>query len=144
MDQIMSRISLYHNLYFVCLGATILFLAISIFLFFYLDVKNCIGFLTGRQARKEIERLNVEGVIQKTSSKKEVSEEKKHSVKFRKIDDIPKITITKKLEDGREEKTELLCEMEEKSYETTLLKEESKDFIMEREILMIHTKETIE
>lgn len=138
MDQIMSRISLYHNLYFVCLGATILFLAMSIFLFFYLDVKNCIGFLTGRQARKEIERLNVEGVIQKTSSKKEVSEEKKQSIKFRKI------AITKKLEDEREEKTELLCEMEEKAYETTLLKEESKEFLMEREIIMIHTKETIE
>lgn len=138
MDQIMSRISLYHNLYFVCLGATILFLAMSIFLFFYLDVKNCIGFLTGRQACKEIERLNVEGVTQKTSSKKKVSEEKKQSIKFRKI------AITKKLEDEREEKTELLCEMEEKAYETTLLKEESKEFLMEREIIMIHTKETIE
>lgn len=138
MDQIMSRISLYHNLYFVCLGATILFLAMSIFLFFYLDVKNCIGFLTGRQARKEIERLNVEGVTQKTSSKKKVSEEKKQSIKF------CKIAITKKLEDEREEKTELLCEMEEKAYETTLLKEESKEFLMEREIIMIHTKETIE
>lgn len=138
MDQIMSRIILYHNLYFVCLGATILFLAMSIFLFFYLDVKNCIGFLTGRQARKEIERLNVEGVTQKTSSKKKVSEEKKQSIKFRKI------AITKKLEDEREEKTELLCEMEEKAYETTLLKEESKEFLMEREIIMIHTKETIE
>lgn len=144
MDQIMSRISLYHNLYLICLGATLLFLIISIVLFFYLDVRGCIGFLTGRQARREIERLNLEGVTKKATSKNEVLGEKHHSVKFRKVEDIPKITITKKLEDGREEKTELLCEVEEKSYETTLLKAENQEFLMEREIIMIHTKETIE
>ena len=100
MDQIMSRISLYHNLYFVCLGATILFFIISTFLLLYLDVKNCIRFLTGRQAHKEIERLNIEGVAKKTTSKKEV-------------------------------------------YETMLLQED-KEFFIEREIIMIHTKEIIE
>ena len=53
MDQVMDRITLYHSLYLACFAAALLCLAIAVVLFFYLDVKNCIGFLKGRQAQKE-------------------------------------------------------------------------------------------
>lgn len=55
MDNIISRITLYHNLYLACIGATVVFLCISIVLFIRLNIKEVIGFLTGSQAKREIQ-----------------------------------------------------------------------------------------
>lgn len=137
MDNIIDRISLYHNLYLACVVATVLFLIISIVLFVRLNIKEAIGVLSGNQAKKEIQRLKTEGVTGK-------SKEKNHSVKFRKVDELPKVTITKKLENGRQEKTELLYVSKEESFETTLLQCESVEFYTECEIMLVHTNEIIE
>ena len=135
IDNIVSRITLYHNLYFACLVATVIFIVISIVLFICLDMKYVIGFLTGSQAKREIQRLETERAIRK---------EENSSVKLRKVDDIPKVTITRKLEENSPKKTEYLNAPKEQSFQTTLLQDESAGFYIECEIMLIHTNEIIE
>lgn len=137
MDSTIARMSLYHNLYLACLVATVLFLIISIVLFICLNIKETIGFLSGNQAKREIQRLKIEGVTGK-------SKEKNHSIRFRKVDDLPKVTVTKNLENRSHNKTELLYVSKEKSFETTLLQRESVEFYTECEIMLVHTNEIIE
>ena len=137
MDNIISRITLYHNLYLACIGATVVFLCISIVLFIRLNIKEVIGFLTGSQAKREIQRLETEGVAKRIK-------EKNISVKFRKVNESPKVTITKKLEETNQKKTELLHVSKEECFKTTLLQANPVEFYTEREIMLIHTNETIE
>lgn len=70
--------------------------------------------------------------------------EKNISVKFRKVNEIPKVTITKKLEETNQKKTELLHVSKEECFKTTLLQANPVEFYTEREIMLIHTNETIE
>ena len=147
MDSVVNRIALYHNLYIGFLVAAIVFLIISIILFVRLNVKGVIGFLTGSQAKKEIERLEKEGIKKndkKAADKKQDEKEKPPSVKIRQIKDLPRITITKKLEDGTEEKTVLLREEDEMDNATMVLDQKPLDFYTEREIMLVHTSEFIE
>lgn len=43
---------LYHNLFLGCLIACIVHAAIAVFIFFALDIRGVIGFLSGRTAKK--------------------------------------------------------------------------------------------
>ena len=57
MNDVAARISLYHTLFQVCLILSLIFLVVSITVFFMLDIKSTIGYLTGRRARKQIKAL---------------------------------------------------------------------------------------
>lgn len=57
MEDIARKISLYHNLFLVCLVLCILCLILAIVLFFVLDMRSVIGYLTGRRAKKQIQAL---------------------------------------------------------------------------------------
>ena len=147
MDSVVNRITLYHNLYIGFLIAAIVLLVISVVLFIRLDVVGIIGFLTGSQAKKEIERLEKEGIKKsdkKAAEKAKKESEKPHSVKIRQVSDLPQITITRKLEDGTEEMTVLLREEDETENGTMVLAQEQLEFYVEREIMIIHTNEIIE
>lgn len=149
MENIAGRIDLFHNIYLVCLGAMALCLLIAIVLFFKLNIVGVIGFFTGKQAKKEISKIQDSGFDKKSGKvkvtpeiKKELGLHKTNEVTIRKVEDIPTITITKKLEDGSEELTSILRECEEDA--TTVLSQEMTEFYVEREILFIHTNEIIE
>ena len=149
MENIAGRIDLFHNIYLACLGAMILCLLIAIILFFKLNIVGVIGFFTGKQAKKEISKIQDLGLEKKSGKvkvtpeiKKEMEVHKSNEVTIRKVEDLPSITITKKLEDGSEELTSILRECDENA--TTVLSQEMDDFYVEREILLVHTNEIIE
>ncbi len=145
MESLSGRLTLFHDLYLGCLACTAVCLAIAVLLFIRLDIRNVIAFLTGREAKREIRHIK-ESSREKSQRKEEPdSGEQKTpfgNLAFRKVEGIAGITITKRLEDGTEQTTEVLPAMsaEEK---TTLLNQELPDFRVEREILMIHTDEII-
>ena len=149
MENIAGRIDLFQNIYLVCLGAMILCLLVAIILFFKLNIVGVIGFFTGKQAKKEISKIQDSGFEKKSGKvkvtpeiKKELGLHKTNEVSIRKVEDIPIITVTKKLEDGSEELTSILIECDEDA--TTVLSQETAEFYVEREILLIHTNEIIE
>lgn len=151
MEDIAGRIAVFHNLYLACLVGTILFLSISVFLFIKLDIRGVIGFFTGQQAKREIRKIQEKSFEGKPSKKmitpeikNESGKQKREDIPIRKVEDLPGIMVTRKLDAGSEKPTDTLkdCETEEK--ETKLLQQEGISFYIEREILLIHTDEIIE
>lgn len=57
MNDISVKIELYHNLFQTSLILALLFLAIAGTLFFMLDIRATLGYLTGRHAKKMIKEL---------------------------------------------------------------------------------------
>lgn len=57
MNDISVKISLFHNLFQISLILALIFLAIAIAVFFKLDIRSTIGYLTGRRAKKKIKEL---------------------------------------------------------------------------------------
>lgn len=57
MNDISAKISLYHNLFQICLISALVFLVLAVVLFFVLDMRSTIGYLTGRRAKKGIKEL---------------------------------------------------------------------------------------
>lgn len=57
MEEITRKIALYHNLFLGCLAVCILCLIIAIVIFFVLDIRNVLGYLTGRKAKKQIQEM---------------------------------------------------------------------------------------
>lgn len=57
MNDISGKISLYHNLFLTCLVLAFICLALAIALFFILDIRSTLGYLTGRRAKKKIKEL---------------------------------------------------------------------------------------
>lgn len=57
MNDITQQIELYHNLFLGCLALCILCFIISIVIFFLLDIRKVIGYLTGHSAKKQIQVL---------------------------------------------------------------------------------------
>ncbi len=57
MGEIAREIELYHRLSTACLALSILFLFVAVVLFFILDIRKVLGFLTGSQAKKQIRML---------------------------------------------------------------------------------------
>lgn len=68
MEEMLSKISLYHSLFLGCLGGALLCLGAGLFLFIRLDIRKAAGFLTGRRARKEIRRLEEENDLKKAKN----------------------------------------------------------------------------
>lgn len=57
MNDISAKISLYHNLFLVCLILALVCLVAALILFFVLDIRSTLGYLTGRRAKKKIKEL---------------------------------------------------------------------------------------
>lgn len=57
MNDISGKISLYHNLFLGCLVLALICLVIAIVMFFLLDIRSTLGYLTGRRAKKKIKEL---------------------------------------------------------------------------------------
>jgi len=158
MEHITERIELYHLLFLICLIGMFLFLLVSVILFIRLDMKNVILYFTGTKAQKEIQELErnsaKSGKIGNRAKEslqylnpgiqEELGLYKVNGAEIRKVEGIAGITITKKLEDGSEESTELLVNQLDGVEKTTLLQQRDITFVVEREILLIHTDEMIE
>ena len=56
-EQLTQQIGLFHTLWLIFLVLFILFLLLDIFLFIKLDIRNVIGFLTGKTERKVIQEM---------------------------------------------------------------------------------------
>lgn len=57
MSEITEKITLFHNLFLVCLVLCILCAVIAVVVFFVLDIRGVLGYLTGRRAKKQIQAL---------------------------------------------------------------------------------------
>ena len=57
MNDVIQQINLYNNLFKICLVLALIFLVVAITVFFMLDIKFTIGYLTGRRAKKQIKEL---------------------------------------------------------------------------------------
>lgn len=57
MNDVIQQINLYNNLFKVCLVLALIFLVVAVTVFFMLDIKSTIGYLTGRSAKKQIKEL---------------------------------------------------------------------------------------
>lgn len=57
MNDISQKISLYHNLFQICLILALVFLVLAVVVFFVLDIRSTIGYLSGRRAKKGIKEL---------------------------------------------------------------------------------------
>ena len=69
MEQIQQQISLFHTLFYVCLGICIFCLILSIIFFFKFDIVNILNARTGRSVKKtvqQVEEMNarMEDIIQ--------------------------------------------------------------------------------
>ena len=88
MNDIIAKITLYQNLFRICLALSILFLVIAITIFWVLDIRTTIGYLTGRRAKKEIKELEeangVSGrLMTKSKSMQYVAQEMKNDMGVR-------------------------------------------------------------
>lgn len=63
MNDISAKISLYQNLFQICLILALICLLIAATVFFVLDIKTTIGYLSGRQAKKKIKELEAETAV---------------------------------------------------------------------------------
>ena len=150
MEQISVQLELFHILYLVCLVAMILFALIAVIVFIRLDIRGVIGFFTGRSARKEIREIEQSGSKKPGKAERMTPEVQRElgirrsgELEIRKVEGVAGITVTKKLEDGTEEVTELIPETGMQEDGTTVLRQEKPEFYIEREIMLVHTEEVI-
>lgn len=172
MNDISARISLYQNLYQICLILALICLLIAVTVFFVLDIKSTIGYLTGRQAKKKIKELEAEAAVsgrlrsEKRKNMQYVVQEMKDDMGVRQKTKMGVRKVSQAVEAGSQElvqnKTSMMSE--QIPQETTLLpetdvsvnmKESSSTGILEesntvmgkflivREVVMIHTEEVI-
>lgn len=122
-----SKVTFYHQLYLFFLSGTILFFLISIFLFIRLEIPTVIGFFTGSTERKGIKNLQ-RGILEKSEKNNQIQTE------IHKVNHFNDTVITKRLMTNFEEVNE---------ENTTLLKKGNNSFVIEQEIIIVHTKEVI-
>lgn len=154
MSDITSKISLFHNLYLICLVISMLCLVISIIFFIKSDIPGIISFFSGSREKKEIEKLQKEGFSSRQSWKAEsrTSDIEKKTENYKTADigtgneTVPIALVTERLERETCEETEDLGMPWKEGEQTTLLQNDPSlsMFYIEREILLIHTDEIIE
>lgn len=111
MEAAADRIAAYHNLFTGCMAAALFFLILAAVLFFLLDIRNVLGYLTGSSRKKKIKELE------------KASAAERHRV------------------------SEPYClSFQEEAGATVRLKKSAGagQFLIEREIICIHTDERIE
>lgn len=57
MNDVSAKISLFHNLFLVCLVLALICLVLAVVIFVLLDIRTTLGYLTGRRAKKGIKEL---------------------------------------------------------------------------------------
>lgn len=152
MSDITSKISLFHNLYLICLVISILCLVISIIFFIKSDIPGIVSFFSGSREKKGIEKLQKEGFSSRRLRQTEIrtSDIEKRTGIYKTADigteneTVPIALVTERIETF--ETTEALRMPREEGERTTLLQNNSSlsMFYIEREILLIHTDEIIE
>lgn len=146
----MNRIELYTYLCYACLALCVLCLGVAAALFFYYDIRSVAGYLTGSSARKGIRELEAE-----TASSGKPGHKKKDKKKRKPSQEISgnrqSLTLPAKSQQMVQagEETEKLsiaeaipAEMPQKDMEETTMLEQI-SFVIEREVLLIHTDEVI-
>lgn len=88
MNDVIAKITLYHNLFRICLALSLLFFVIATTIFWVLDIRTTLGYLTGRRAKKEIKELeeanSVSGrLMTKSKSMQYVAQEIKNDMGVR-------------------------------------------------------------
>ena len=63
IEEITGRIELYHNLFTGCLAVSLFCLVLAAVLFFVLDIRNVLGYLTGRQRRKKVKEMEAANAV---------------------------------------------------------------------------------
>lgn len=63
MNDVSAKITLYQNMFQICLIMTLVCILIAVTVFFVLDIKTTIGYLSGRQAKKKIKELEAETAV---------------------------------------------------------------------------------
>ncbi|MCD8365782.1 MAG: hypothetical protein LUC83_08250 [Clostridiales bacterium] len=149
---------LYHNLFLGCLIACIALAAIAVFIFFALDIRGVIGFLSGRTAKKQIQKIEEEsaagGRLYRKSRRNQQYKEEKQS----RNSGIPPsampggdteqiIAAGNEIESlrGATEPMEGSAPAEEEKtiYGYSVRRKTTGTFKIEREIVMIHSQEII-
>lgn len=117
VSDIGAKISLYHNLFQVFLILSLGFLAMAVSLFFLLDMRSTLGYLTGRQAKKRIKELEAA-----TAVSGRLKQNQRTNMRY------------------------AAQEMKHENVPTAVLKSEASirgKFVIVRELMLIHTEETI-
>ncbi len=68
MEAVIQKITLYHNLFQGCLILALICLVIAVVLFFLLDIKEVIGYLSGRQRRKKVKEMEAGSRVEAASA----------------------------------------------------------------------------
>lgn len=122
-----NKVIFYHRLYLICLSGSFVFFLISVFLFIRLEIFTAIGFFTGSTERKGIRNLQ-KGTFEKSERNRKEQEE------LHKINDFDHSNITQKLGTNIKEVN---------GENTILLQKGNTSFVIEQEIMIVHTKEII-
>lgn len=170
MGEAAGRIALYHNLFVGCLAAALLCLILAAVLFFILDIKAVLGYLTGRQRRKKVKEMEAANAVsgrlmRERSSMQHVAREMKEEMGVRQASmpgarrveravetqpaaEIPAAVHEEKDVSPAEEETALLSSDTQPAADGTtevLTGDERENgvFRIERELILIHTEEVI-
>lgn len=122
-QNITERIALYHNLFFACLLISLACLVLAVALFFMLDIADVISFLTGRKAKRQIEQLSKESAANGHFS----------------AAGAPRLQKAREARNMEAEKGRRAAVTEE----LAIYAGSSDVFEIERELLLIHTDESI-
>ncbi|BBF41458.1 hypothetical protein lbkm_0132 [Lachnospiraceae bacterium KM106-2] len=121
-------------LHYVFLGTGICFLILSIFLFFKLDIRKVVGYLTGISEKKEMAEIE--------SKSKGISSRlgRSHNKTYEQYVEKGEMDITEELECLATQETMVL---DDNRMEETLLLYPKDVFYVESDITLVHTNETI-
>lgn len=163
MNDISGKISLYHNLFLVCLVLALICFTVAVVVFFLLDIRTTIGYLTGRRAKKGIKELEAATAVsgrlltKERSNMQYVAQEMKDDMGvrqpvkpgIRKVDHVVESNAsvmeeknTTLLEENMGTQQEILENPEDT---TAVLKAGGYQgrFVIVRELVLIHTEEVI-
>lgn len=171
MENIAGKIELYHTLDSGCLGLSALCLILAVVLFFVLDIRSVLGYLTGRQAKKKIRELEASNaysgrlMAKDHSSMQYVAQDMKADMGIRQaaspgarkvenaVVESPQpepvtetATLTSPMQENIQE-TSVLGENQLSGDDSTMVLEHTStvrgQFAVERELMLIHTEEVI-
>lgn len=148
----MDKIELYTYLCYGSFALSVLFLIAAVICFFLFDIRSVFGYLTGRSAKKEIKALEKESAVsgklvrksvvlkeyrkqgEHTQKSKEIRE--RDTLRVRKIDETTALNLNKQKQDVTDS-LEMDTTEKEETPETPVT------FVVEREVILIHTDEVI-
>lgn len=114
----MTEYEIYRTLFVVAAILCVVFLLLSILLFFVLDIRNAVGHITGSHAKKQIQKIKAESEMGNTERTGSSSGQVQNLAEGRITDKIS----TERLSGGPQEETTVLSESQGMN-ETTVLSE---------------------